>query len=102
MSRLKLLLLWLISQQHDANAVVLQNSQAATNLFNQYMLNVGLLTTVETLMADPATPAIARLAWAKAQEFRRDSPTIAAMSVPLELTSEQIDDLFRAAAKITA
>ena len=66
------------------------------------LLGVGHLDTVETIMADPATPALARLAWTEAQEFRRDSPTVAMMSAALSLTSEQVDDLFRYAEKVLA
>ena len=66
------------------------------------LLSAGHLGTVETIMADPATPALARLAWTEAQEFRRDSPTVAMMSAALSLTSEQVDDLFRYAEKVLA
>lgn len=41
-------------------------------------------------------------AWVYAAEFPRTSPTIAALAHQLGLTDAQIDDLFRAAALITA
>jgi len=66
------------------------------------LLEVGLLDSVETLMANPATPAKARLAWSEVQSFRRDSPTIAALAAGVGLTDDKIDDLFRAASKIMA
>lgn len=62
----------------------------------------GLLEQVETLMADPTTPVITRLAWQDAQEFQRASPTIAAMAQALSLTDAQLDDLFRDAMGIVA
>lgn len=66
------------------------------------LLNAGLLDDVETLMADAATPALARLAWTDAIEFRRTSPTVLAMASALGLTEAQIDALFVDAAGIEA
>lgn len=66
------------------------------------LLGAGLLAAVEALMADPATPAVARLAWADAQEFKRHSPTVRAMAGALGLTDAQIDGLFITAAGIDA
>jgi len=60
----------------------------------------GLLGMVEAAVAQ-ADP-LARIAWADAVEFRRDSPTIAALAGAVGLTETQIDDLFRSAAQITA
>lgn len=62
----------------------------------------GLLDQVETLMADPATDTLARLAWTDAQEFRRTSPTLLAMASALSLTDAQLDQLFITAAGIEA
>jgi hypothetical protein len=64
------------------------------------LLAAGLLDDVDAIMADPATPALTRLAWAEAVEFRRASPTVSAMSEALGLTEAQVDDLFIAAAGI--
>lgn len=64
------------------------------------LLNAGLLSQVNAALAD-AGP-LAQLAWAEATEFRRNSPTIAGLSAGLGLTDAQVDDLFRAAALITA
>jgi len=66
------------------------------------LLNAGLLDDVKELMAAPGTPAIAKLAWSEAVEFRRDSPTIAAMQGELGLTDAQVDDLFIVAYGIRA
>lgn len=64
------------------------------------LLDAGLLGAVEVALAD-AGP-LAQLAWAEAVEFRRTSPTIAALSAAIGLTDEQVDSLFRAAAQIEA
>lgn len=66
------------------------------------LMQAGLLEQVETLMADPATPALARLAWTDAQEFRRTSPTVLAMAQAMQLDEAAIDALFIAAAGIDA
>lgn len=66
------------------------------------LLQAGLLTQVETLIADPATDAVTKLAWAEAVEFYRNSPTIATLAAALGLTSGQIDNLFITAANISA
>lgn len=62
----------------------------------------GLLESVETLMADPNTDMLAKLAWQDAQEFKRQSPTVLAMSQALGLTDARIDELFITAAGIEA
>lgn len=60
----------------------------------------GLLVQAEAAVA--AADPLAQMAWADAQEFRRNSPTIAALSVAIGLTAEQVDDLFRSAVQIVA
>lgn len=62
----------------------------------------GLLDDVEALMTAPDTPALAKLAWADAQEFERRSPTIAALAGAVGLTEQDIDALFITAAGIKA
>lgn len=62
----------------------------------------GLLNQVEALMTDPETDMLARLAWQDAQEFRRHSPTVAAMAAALGLDEAQLDALFTTAAGIEA
>jgi hypothetical protein len=61
----------------------------------------GLLETVENAMA-ASTDKMAQLAWTDAQEFRRESPTILAISAALGMTDEQLDNLFTVAATIDA
>jgi hypothetical protein len=64
------------------------------------LMDAGLLDAVEAAI-DQAGPR-ERLAWAETVEWNRDSPTIAAIGAALGLTSDQIDDLFRRAASISA
>ena len=62
----------------------------------------GLLAQIEAAVA--AVDPVVQIAWAEASEFRRDSPTIAALAATLDpaLTDEQLDTLFEAAMQITA
>ncbi len=62
----------------------------------------GMLEAVEAAMAHPDTPMLAKLAWADAQEFWRDSPTVASMAAVLALTPEALDQLFIQASRIKA
>jgi len=64
--------------------------------------SVGLLDAVEAYMAGADTPKIQKLAWANAVEFRRNSPTVSALSARLGLTNEQVDTLFVKAAGLEA
>jgi len=77
--------------------------QAVTRFQARAALHLaGLLEQVNTLMADPATPMLARLAWQDALEFRRQSPTVLAMAAALNLSDEAVDNLFTTAAGIEA
>jgi hypothetical protein len=62
------------------------------------LLAAGKLAQVEAIVAaaDPAT----RIAWDNATYIERNSPTVAALSAALGLTSAQLDALFTAAAAI--
>ncbi|MGP4843301.1 hypothetical protein ACTXGQ_04145 [Marinobacter sp. 1Y8] len=64
------------------------------------LLQAELLAPAETAIEQAGE--LAQLVWADAQEFRRNSPTVAAIASELGLTDEQIDDLFRQAATIEA
>lgn len=66
------------------------------------LLQAGLLDEVEAHMALPDTDQFTKLAWSDAIEFRRQSPLVEAMKPILNLTDEQLDDLFRFAATIFA
>lgn len=64
------------------------------------LMDAGLLAGVELAIAD-ADP-LTQLAWAEATEWRRDSPSIAAIGAAIRLTDEDIDNLFIEASKIKA
>lgn len=64
------------------------------------MLQAGMLDQVEALIA--GGDAVTQLAWAEAVEYRRDSPLINSLAAAMDLTAEQVDDLFIAAAKVSA
>lgn len=53
------------------------------------LLSAGLLTDVEAAVA--AADPFAQLAWAEAQEWRRDSPTLLALAHGIGLTEAEID-----------
>ena len=58
------------------------------------LLHIGLLDTLEAFMANPTTPRNYKIAWEDALTFKRNSPTIVAVSQILNLTDEQVDELF--------
>lgn len=64
------------------------------------LLGAGLLAQVNTAVANmPGTEGdAARIEWEYAQEVRRDSPLVAALSVALGLTDEALDNLYKVAA----
>lgn len=66
------------------------------------LFNAGLLDDVETLIAAAETSTLTKLAWANAVEWRRTSPMLSELSASLNMTDEQLDALFIAAAAITA
>lgn len=61
---------------------------------------MGFLDDVGAYMALETTDMMARLAWAEAQEFRRDSVFVKAVLPLLGVNDAQADDLFRFAATI--
>lgn len=62
------------------------------------LMQVGLLDQIEAHMLLPETDPLMKLAWRKAQEFRRDSQFVGAIAALFNLTSKQVDDLFILAA----
>lgn len=58
----------------------------------------GLLASVEEVIAGMDEPT--RITWEYALEFRRDDPLLNQLAVSLNLTSEQIDQFFIAAAQL--
>lgn len=65
------------------------------------LLQAGLLETADLAVAASGDPFL-QLAWKEATTFPRSSPGIAALAPALGLTDEDLDDLFRAAALISA
>ena len=61
------------------------------------LFNAGLLTQVNTIMTNPATPVPMVISWNSAYNFDRSSPTLEALATQLGLTSAQLDALFIAA-----
>jgi hypothetical protein len=66
------------------------------------LYQAGYLDAINSLMSSDSVPMVAKLAWQDAQEFRRDSATVAAMAAALNLSEAAIDDLFRSAALVVA
>ncbi len=64
------------------------------------LMGSGLLATADAEIQ--AADEMAKLAWADAQEFRRNSPLVAAIAVKLGMDEIQLDYLFRQAANIEA
>ena len=64
------------------------------------LLGAGLLATVETSIDNLEEPdkSAARIEWEYATEMRRDHHLIAALAVEMQLSEQQVDDLFIAAA----
>lgn len=62
----------------------------------------GLLNSIQAHMDDPDMNPMYKIAWNEAQEFSRNSPTIAALQGILGLTDESIDNLFRSGSLFTA
>jgi hypothetical protein len=65
------------------------------------LAQAGLLAQADAVVAASGN-AVLQLAWTEANEFKRNSPGIAALAPALGLDSAGLDDLFRAAAGIVA
>lgn len=66
------------------------------------MMEYGIYDTVNSYMQQPDTPPMHKLAWEKAQEFKRQSPTVALVAKLLDLSDETLDAMFIAGSKIEA
>jgi len=93
----------LTQEEIDANnesrrgSMIVSRFQAKTAVYN-----AGLLDDIESLINNANTDPVIKFAWNDAQEFRRNSPSIALIAQQLNLTDEQLDQLFIDAANITA
>lgn len=81
--------------EQERATMVVSRFQARAALFN-----AGFLAAAESAISGASD--LAQLAWQDAWEFRRNSPTVAAIAGTLGLTDTQLDDLFRQAATIEA
>ena len=61
---------------------------------------MGLTAMVDTILADPATPVTVKAALKKAYRWSRRSPAWGFVGTALEMTPEQIDELFVAAQQV--
>jgi hypothetical protein len=92
-----------VYEAHNPQLISKQIPQVVSRFQARAALHLaGLLDDVEALMAAPGTPALAKLAWADAQEFKRTSPTVQTMAAAIGLTEAQLDELFTTAAGIDA
>lgn len=72
-----------------------------TSFQAKYALDqAGLLESVEALIAAPETPTKTKLAWSSNADFKRYSEMILGLAAVLNLSDEQLDDLFSLAATI--
>jgi len=62
----------------------------------------GYLDTVRTYIATLDQNNVQRLAWENATDWERSSPTLNALATMLGLTDAQVDELFIAAAQVSA
>lgn len=83
--------------ERERGAMVVSRFQAIAALHVS-----GRLAQVKAFMAGPETDPLVVIAFNEAQTFRRTSPTIQAVATELNLTDEQVDDLFRMASTIDA
>lgn len=66
------------------------------------LINAGLLSQVDAIIANPATPQETKIAWEYAILWERMSPMIINLGAELGLTETQIDNLFIDAQSISA
>jgi poly-gamma-glutamate capsule biosynthesis protein CapA/YwtB (metallophosphatase superfamily) len=86
----------------DAMSVSAFQAQAAMAIAQaKGITDFDLLAKVQQIVSAAPDPMV-QIAWNKAAEFRRDSPTILALAASVPLTSDQLDQLFELAATISA
>lgn len=66
------------------------------------MHNAGILTQAQSIVNDPATDMLVKLAWDNAQDFERTSPSLITLAGQLGLTDTDLDQLFISASTIKA
>lgn len=58
------------------------------------LYGAGLLTSIESIINNPESDPMLKLAWDNALEFRRLSPMLITLTSTMGLTDEQLDNLF--------
>lgn len=96
---------WVVSQKTQkeiADKIELWRNAAVCSPFQGRMAlsKAGLLSQAQTLI--DAGDEKTKTAWEYALEWRRVSPMISTLGAALNLSDEQIDDLFKEAAQISA
>lgn len=66
------------------------------------LINANLMDAVQAVVDAADTPASVKWAWNRTQDWERASPALAYLAGKAGITDAQMDDLFVAAAKITA
>ncbi|HSH98885.1 MAG: hypothetical protein ACAH07_06050 [Methylophilaceae bacterium] len=88
---------------HDPDASLVTVPQSVSRLQALVALDLaGHLDAIESYMAEPTTPRLQKLAWENAQDFTRESPTVAALALMLGLSASDVDQLFINASQVVA
>lgn len=66
------------------------------------LIQAGLMGAVQAAVDAPDTPAEVKWAWSRATSWHRHSPGLLYLATKAGITSQQMDDLFTAAAQIVA
>lgn len=74
--------------------------QAKAAMYNTMVDGNRLLDLVISLINNPSTSYLTKLAWDSVTEFTRDSPLLNGLATQLGLSSQQVDELFIAASQI--
>lgn len=64
----------------------------------QALIETGMITAVEALVAAPGTNSLIKYGWNKATTYNRRDPTVLAAQAGMGLTDAQVDGLFALAA----
>ena len=93
--------IWDGKKYYDPNPIQLKiPTQVTAYQAKMALLNANLYQTVESLVISSQDQAL-KIAWNNANMFDRQSPFITSIGNELNLSNDQIDDLFISASKIT-
>lgn len=93
------------SVSFDGADIIVRKRQTVPDIVTNYqaraaLIAAGMFDTVNGAMLALPANSVERQAWEYANTFSRQSPIIAALGAQLNLTNQQIDDLFTAAAQV--